>query len=144
MVRSGSLRVGRRPGPDLHARILGQFDMAFETECTSFERKLARVGWLIDELTRGRKRAIAAELGISRSTLARYTCTSAADWTESTGPVKLQTLDRILSHFDLRLEVVLTAAQEAQTTEELLYFARGSLQLLPPDRGANPSMRLVG
>ena len=78
MVRSGSLRVGRRPGPDLHARILGQFDMAFETECTSFERKLARVGWLIDELTRGRKRAIAAELGISQRSVSAYMTRSQA------------------------------------------------------------------
>lgn len=108
--------------------------MAFGVECTTFEQKLARVGWLIDEFTKGRKRAIAAELKLSRSTLARYTCTSAADWSDATGPVKLQTLERILNHFGLKLEVVLAAAQEARTADEMRYLARGSLRLLPPDR----------
>jgi hypothetical protein len=115
----------------------------FSTECTTFEQKLARVGWLLDELTRGRKRAIAAELKLSRSTLGRYTCTSAADWSDSTGPVKLQTLVRILAYFDLELEVVLAAAGEAHTPEEMRYFARGSLRLLPPERGAEPRILIA-
>jgi hypothetical protein len=119
--------------------------MAFGVECTTFEQRLARVGWLIDELTKGRKRAVAAELKLSRSTLARYTCTSAADWSDATGPVKLQTLERILNHFGLRLEVALAAAQEARTADEMRYLARGTVRLVPPERPAasGPVIRLA-
>jgi hypothetical protein len=118
--------------------------MPFDTECTTSAQKLARIGWLIDELTRGRKRAVAAELKLSRSTLARYTCTSPADWCDATGPVKIQTLDRILEHFGLKLEVVLAAALEAQTPEEMRYLARGTLRLVPPGRASGALMRLAG
>jgi hypothetical protein len=117
--------------------------MAFGVDCTTFEQKLARVGWLIDDLTKGRKRAVAAELKLSRSTLARYTCTSAADWSDATGPVKLQTLERILVHFGLRLEVVLAAAQEARTPEEMRYLARGTVRVVPPERPSGSVIRLA-
>ena len=95
--------------------------MSFGTECTTFEQKLARVGWLIDELTKGRKRAVAAELKLSRSTLAR-----------------------ILAHFGLKLEVVLAAAEEARTPEEMRYFASGSVQLVAPARLSGHLVRLDG
>jgi hypothetical protein len=118
--------------------------MLFGTECTTFEQKLARVGWLIDELTKGRKRAVAVELKLSRSTLARYTCASPAEWSDATGPVKLHTLARILAHFGLKLEVVLAAAEEARTPEEMRYFASGSVQLIAPARPSGHLVRLAG
>jgi hypothetical protein len=117
--------------------------MSFEAECTTFEQKLARVGWLINELTRGRKRALANELKLSRSTLARYTCASPAAWSDATGPVKLNTLARILAHFELKLEVVLAAAEEARTPEEMRYFASGSVQLVAPARASGHLVRLA-
>jgi hypothetical protein len=116
----------------------------FDVDCTTFEHKLARVGWLIDELTRGRKRAIAAELKLSRSTLARYTCASPAAWSDATGPVKLNTLQRILEHLGIELEAALAAAREARTPEEMRYFARGTVRLIPPERGSPPESRLSG
>jgi len=116
----------------------------FSTECTTFEQKLARVGWLIDELTKGRKRAVANELKLSRSTLARYTCASPAEWSDATGPVKLHTLARILAYFGLKLEVVLAAAEAARTPEEMRYFASGSVHLVAPGRPSGQLVRLAG
>ena len=104
----------------------------FAQHCTTSEDKLARVGWLINELARNKKRSIASELKISRTTLARYTCTTASDWTDMAGPVKIQTLERLLNHLGLRLEVVLAAAQEARTADEMLHLSRGQVRLIPP------------
>jgi hypothetical protein len=112
-------------------------------DCTTFEHKLARIGWLINELTRGRKRAIATELKLSRSTLARYTCVSPAGWSDATGPVKLNTLARILEHLDIELEAALAAAREARTPEEMRYFARGTVRLVPPERSSPVDIRIV-
>jgi hypothetical protein len=118
------------------ARKLSDSETLFHVDCTSFEHQLARVGWLIGELTRGRKRAIATELKLSRSTLARYTCVSPAAWSDARGPVKLHTLARILAYLGIELEAALAAARAARTPEEMRYFARGVVRLVPPDGGS--------
>ena len=138
--------MNSRSGGDDHyepARGGGECKTLFDMDCTTFEHKLARVGWLINELTRGRKRAVAAELKLSRSTLARYTCVSPAGWSDATGPVKLQHARAHPGPFGLELEVALAAAREARTPEEMRYFASGTVRLVRPRPRLSPLVRLA-